>query len=403
MASLTFIGRKRIPEEHVHRQLSARALHLQGLQGGDPKTNMNQKEAEKVGEWLGSAFVLSQMTNLPSGGQNRQSSRILIEGRKGGLFLGDTSYDSFCIVAGRLVAPDISEGSVAIVGQFYVQIRHKDKKTWDFRIEAAEPHTVYHGEIQPALMEPDARIRVGIHEIGPDDSFGCDLGGPYIRVVAKDIGYYNAYSGRNFEKHGLKENSKLFVDSAIRCLFSIDVNEKSGIFMVHENESGWHTIDLSYDIAVGESVQEMFGQLLRRRNIPEVRIHREPLYSFVRGAGEEFLEYSPPLSFGAFLSLVEDRFYPLREFSQNWKIVIIYNDHAWSNGSKLGPFGEVDSNSIVKIDKISKNGQTEKEIAWIGPGVEKWNELKATYFRESEIIRVVRCFVTDMPSKRRQA
>ena len=318
----------------------------------------------------------------------RTSSKIRVYGRKGCLFLHDNSYHGFCTVASRLVAFDISEDSVATVDQFIVKTSGATRRMWNFIIGAARSYDVYDKEIQPILKELSAQIWVYKPKTEPVKTIINDPGSRFIKVSAKGIGYYKAYSMRSLEIFSLKDNSRFFVNSAIRFLFSTNVNEASGVFMLHEEkeeeeEGRWHVIDLSYDIAVGEHLQRTFWSILHPQNgevLIKFAIQKEPAYFIVQPNDESSpLNYKPPLGFEAFLSLVEDSFYPLHDFEEKWKIVIFNDDRAWREGIKLGPYGEGDISA------------------------EQWNEIKLKYFREGEVIRVVRTWVSDGLSEIRQS
>lgn len=331
--------------------------------------------------------------------QYAQNNRILIKGRKGGLFLDNTSYENFCNAAIRLVAQEVNEGSEATFRSFYVQIlpyNEEQAQTWCLEVGTTQSQVTYEDEIVYALRETNARILVHKNMNWPMNSLNSEPESKYIKVIRTGIGYYNAFSGWSLEQHSLQENSKFFINSAIRCLFSLKINETSGVFMVGKINLKWHAIDLSCNVAVDKKTQEFFGELLSLKDLAEILILQEPMYKIVGPAGREIIKYTPPINFERFLFLIEDQLFPKYGISKNWKVAIIYNNEAWQTGRRLGPIGEVFGEDKLLETYSVQNGRVEKKLKLMGAfPKEIWNDWKATYFKPNEIIRIIRCFVSD--------
>lgn len=374
------------------------------------KTKTNQQEVLIPGSVLQSASVDKSIASHMKESDVIDGFKITIQGRKGGLWLHDTSYDNFCNIAMRLVARDMDEIGIAIVEDFYVIIEHQKNivPADTFRVNVMTGKRQYDTEILHAMRRPEVRIWVSKQILSRSDDLTTEITSKNLKVVAPDIGYYYAFVGAKFKDFNTKQISDRFVRSALRCLFSLGETEVSriGIFMMPGIGLGGHVIDLSYDVAIDEKIQKTFGRIMSSEepgvehyeNHPtEVIIYKEPFYRIGPPDGTSYFDYSPPINFATFLNTTKFALYPNVRNSQKWQFFIVPNTEAWEKGIIIGPIDEFGCMRNLNMTTTVLEDLDEcREIPWSKGKLidaKKWNEWKRMNFFPDEAVRLIRCFV----------
>ena len=137
---------------------------------------------------------------------------ILIQSRKGALYLYDTSFNSFCGVAMRLLDQESDS-------KCFIDFRSVNAKSpHEYPIDFNAGESAYKANILPRLEERGVEARVRSDDCSRMESFEPDyLCSIDLKMIAHNIGYAHCYAGWHMPKD-LDQNSDIFVD-ALNLLF----------------------------------------------------------------------------------------------------------------------------------------------------------------------------------------
>jgi hypothetical protein len=274
--------------------------------------------------------------------------------------------------------------------------------------------STYISTILPELLKPTAEIRVSKFGIDDERDSHTTVNSDNLKVTAPDIGYYYINSGWGNRASNLQSNSDEFIEKVIGFLFPRGRDEDpkaQGSFLVHVPGYGDYNLNLSSEVPVDMRLQEAFSKIsgvevptpytthpqkvvfiYKSNNI----INKEPVFEFVRPAGNVSLGYKPPLRYSVFLHAARSIFYPIHGNPHEWKILLMVGEAAWNEGGKSGIIDSSGAWTFCEFQNIIKDGVEVRQLNRTNPieiSEKQWDQMKRKQFKQDEPIRVVRCFV----------
>jgi len=250
------VGRKPIPGGQIHREIPKQTPHLRGLMTPSFEVRGRQQPARgQVARRI--PFAAHTRHSSPySAAKEKEETGILIQSRKGALYLHDTSYRSFCDLIKRLVR---DEGG----SKYFIDFKNIEAESpREYPIDLRLGEHSYKADILPRLKIRDSEARVrsdsydGYENFMPDNpAFG------HLKITAHGVGYVYCSTKWHLWKDDLIQNSGQF-SKALDLLFPQETEDhQAEQFTVFVPKYGSYNIDRSFLPALNSSIQESLSRV----------------------------------------------------------------------------------------------------------------------------------------------
>lgn len=245
-----------MPEEHIHREIPKQTPHLRGLMTPTYGTRGRQQPAEDQPGRRNASAAHARHSGPYSAAKERDETGILIQSRKGALYLYNTSYRSFCDLTKRLVR---DEGG----SKYSIDFKNvKAESPGEYPIDFQSGEHLYKANILPRLKERDIEARVRSDSHDRFESFTPkNLGSVHLKVTAHGVGYAYCSADWHLWKSDLIHNSGQFL-RALDLLFPhLPEDYQANQFTVVVPKYGSYNIDRSFVPALNSTIQESLSKV----------------------------------------------------------------------------------------------------------------------------------------------
>lgn len=191
-----------------------------------------------------------------SAAKEKEETGILIQSRKGALYLHDTSYRSFCDLIKRLVR---DEGG----SKYFIEFKRAETEPpREYPIDLQSGEHSYKAEILPRLNVRDieARVRSDSYD-GGENSMPDSPASGRLKIIAHGVGYIYCSANWLLAKDNLIQNSGQFL-KALDLLFPHKTEDyQAEHFTVVVPGYGSYNINRSFVPALNSTIQESLSRV----------------------------------------------------------------------------------------------------------------------------------------------